>query len=54
MVEKLKLIGTIFAVLAIMDLLILTFSLMQIAAGEATGYWSPFWLVQARLILNFL
>ncbi len=38
----------------VLDLAILTAGLTQIAVEGRTGYWSPFWIVQAQAVLSIL
>ena len=44
----------ILAVTAIADLAIVFFGMAQIAIEGRTGYWAPFWRVQAEWIINIL
>lgn len=39
---------------ALVDLFIVSFALAQIALEGGTGYWSEFWLAQAKFILQFV
>jgi hypothetical protein len=50
--EIFKVIGLIILFLLAIDLLILFASLSQIALEGRTGYWSPFWLWQARFLVR--
>lgn len=50
----LKAIGLIILFLLAIDLLILVISLAQITIEGRTGYWSPFWLWQARFLVRLL
>lgn len=45
--------GTILFVVC-MDLLILFASLAQIAVENRTGYWAPFWRVQAEFVIKLM
>lgn len=54
MTNVLKTIGGVIAGLITLDLMILIFSLAQVATGEPTGYWSPFWMEQARFIIGLI
>lgn len=40
--------------LALLDLFILVMAIAQVAAGEQTGYWSPFWFWQAQHLVALL
>lgn len=44
----------IVASLVFADLAILTFALAQLAVEGRTGYWNPFWLWQARILIGLL
>jgi hypothetical protein len=52
--EILKTIGLIILFLLVIDLLILVISLSQVVIEGRTGYWSPFWLWQARFLVRLL
>jgi hypothetical protein len=54
MKNVLSTIGQTIIGLVALDIFILTFSLLQIGAGEQTGYWSPFWMEQARFIIGLI
>lgn len=54
MVERLKLIGGVLFLLAILDLFFLGLSLLQIAAEGQTGMWAPFWQAQADFLFKFI
>ena len=54
MTNVLKTIGGVIAGLITLDIFILTFALLQVGVGEQTGYWSPFWMEQARFIIGLL
>jgi hypothetical protein len=41
-------------VLAAIDVIVLLFSLAQIATEGRTGEWSPFWATQAKVLLSIL
>jgi len=42
----------VVALLAALDMFILSAALFQITTGEGTGVWHPFWAHQARFILG--
>ncbi len=50
--EIIKKAFTVLAVLAFFDALILFTALAQIAVENRTGYWAPFWRVQAEFVIN--
>lgn len=50
--HALKTVGDIFIILVTLDLMILMAAILQVAAGQPTGYWHPFWLVQAKILLS--
>ena len=54
MKNVLKTIGGVIAGLIALDILILTFALLQVGLEGQTGYWSPFWMEQARFIIGLL
>jgi hypothetical protein len=54
MKNVLKTIGGVIAGLITLDIFILSFSLLQVSMGKQTGYWSPFWMEQARFIIGLL
>jgi len=45
---------SVLAVLIFFDLVILMMSLLQLAATGRTGYWSPFWRLQAEFVINLI
>lgn len=52
-----KIIIAIFEVIVLLivfDLIILFTSLAQIALEGRTGYWNPFWRVQAEFVVKLL
>ena len=50
--QAIKMGVQILLVLAFLDIMILGFSLAQVATGGPTGYWSPFWMAQAQFVVN--
>lgn len=54
MSKILKGISATLMVLATIDLTIVVMGLTQIALEGRTGYWAPFWYVQAEFIINLL
>lgn len=54
MKKAIILVGQTLAILAALDITILIFGLMQVAIEGRTGYWSPFWMEQARFIIGIL
>ena len=46
-------LNILFALVTV-DLLILAIAMMQIAIDGQTGYWVPFWRVQAEFVLGLL
>ena len=42
------------ALLVMLDLMILFVSLAQTTTEDRSGYWSPFWQVQAEAVLSIL
>jgi len=50
----LQLIAKFFLFLLFLDFAIVALSLAQIGLEGTTGYWAPFWRVQAEWIINFL
>ena len=54
MKKALHAIGYGLAVFTILDLLILFGGLVQIAFENRTGYWAPFWRVQAEFVIGLL
>lgn len=49
-----KAIATVAAVLVMLDVLILFASLAQVGLEGRTGYWAPFWKVQAEFVISLL
>lgn len=52
-----KIASSVFQLLAflvVMDLMVLTFSLGQIALENRTGEWNSFWSKQAEILINVL
>ena len=47
-------ITQIITFLVMLDMMILSISLGQIIAERQSGYWSPFWQVQAEAVLSIL
>lgn len=55
MVEKaLKITGQTLLFLAVLDVVILFWGLAQVAQGDNSAYWAPFWRVQAEFLINHL
>lgn len=54
MKDILKQIGYTIFLLAMMDVTILTIAIAQIAYEGRTGYWAPFWRLQAEFVINLL
>jgi hypothetical protein len=50
----LSVIAYIVVLVVVLDLAVVSFGLAQIAFEGRTGYWSPFWLWQAKFIINLL
>lgn len=44
----------LFFMLAVADILILLVSLSQMAIEGRTGYWAPFWSIQAKWLIRLL
>ncbi|MDD5110850.1 MAG: hypothetical protein PHI63_06620 [Patescibacteria group bacterium] len=44
--------GEILAIAILVDLFILIAALGQLAVENETGYWAPFWRVQAQFLLG--
>ncbi len=47
-------IGGIIVAFMLIDLIILIGALAQIGIEDRTGYWSPFWLAQAKAVMWIL
>lgn len=47
-------IVTVVLVLIVFDILILFASMAQVATGERTGEWNPFWRSQAAFVIDVL
>ena len=54
MKNTLTAIGNTLLAFALVDILILTFALAQLAIEGRTGEWSEFWLMQARFLINLV
>ncbi len=54
MKRTLQAIGYTLTALVLLDMLILFTELAQIAVENRTGYWAPFWRVQAEFVVNLL
>lgn len=54
MKKAITLVGQTLAILAALDITILLFALLQVGIEGRTGYWSPFWMEQARFIIGLL
>lgn len=54
MITTFKFVGNVALFLILLDVFILVMSLAQVASGEPTGYWSPFWRVQAEFLLSLI
>ncbi len=52
--EIVSAVGATITLLVAADLFILFMSLAQIALEGRTGYWSPFWMVQAKFFLTLV
>lgn len=52
--RKITLFFSIILFLVALDLIILFASLAQIGLEGKTGYWSPFWRVQAEQVIKIL
>ena len=46
--------GQTIAGLLLVDALILMLGIAQVASGDSSAYWSPFWMEQARFVLGFI
>ena len=53
-VKAAKIIGEAILFLMAIDFVILIFGLMQVAQGNASMVWSPFWRWQAEIIVKVL
>ena len=42
------------AILAVLDIMVVMFGLMQIGLENRTGHWAPFWRVQAEAIVSLI
>jgi hypothetical protein len=54
MTKIIKITGQILITLVLLDLMILFFSMAQIAVEDKTGYWNPFWRWQAEQVIRLM
>ena len=54
MIKAIKTAGTAIVFLALFNFLFLFMAMAQIALEGRTGYWSPFWRIQADWVMRYL
>lgn len=53
-IKSLAVVRDTVLLLIVIDVVILAASMAQVAHGDASGAWSPFWRVQAEFVANLL
>jgi hypothetical protein len=53
-IKIIKVVGQALIVLVLIDIMILFFSMAQIAVEGKTGYWNPFWRWQAEQVIRLI